>query len=258
MKLSYYFMYSIFFHVCGIALLEILFYFYYIGPIESELLKNSMKHIAVNQYKEHNSFHYNITFITNTEIGKKLKQDNDISKKKRARKNSKLYKLALDYWVMFLGVSIFIAIIQFYYRYQKNKNKQIVRVDSSHSLELMPIRNRLSSIDSEDLNSNENEETNVMHITENVDIEQQNQNDIYSINNILPFDINNNKYIILEKKLTCKTITKRFFYYTLFMFILLAFEYCFFQYIVLNYEPLSDNELQYIIYTELLDQVSTE
>ena len=46
-------MYVIFIHVSGIALLEILFYFYYIGPIESELLKNSMRHIAINQINEY-------------------------------------------------------------------------------------------------------------------------------------------------------------------------------------------------------------
>ena len=251
-------MYSIFFHVCGIAILEILFYFYYIGPIESELLKNSMKHIALNQYKQHDYFHYNITFITTTDAGKKLKNDYINSKKERARKNSKLYKLALKYWAMFLGLSIFIAIVQFFYRYLKNKNKKIVKVDSSHSLELMPIRNRLSSRDSEELNSNENEEMNIMHINESVDIEQHNQDGIYSFNNIIPFDINNNNYIILKKKLTCKSVIKKIFYYILFMIILLAFEYCFFQYIVLNYEPLSDNELQYIIYIELVNVVSND
>ena len=42
-------MYIIFIHVTGIALLEILFYFFYIGPIESKLLQNSMKHIVINQ-----------------------------------------------------------------------------------------------------------------------------------------------------------------------------------------------------------------
>ena len=40
-------MYIIFIHVTGIALLEILFYFFYIGPIESKLLQNSMKHIVI-------------------------------------------------------------------------------------------------------------------------------------------------------------------------------------------------------------------
>ena len=42
----------------------------------------------------------------------------------------------------------------------------------------------------------------------------------------------------------------------LFIGLLLAFEYCFFQYIVLKYDPLSDNEIQYIIFEELVEDIS--
>ena len=70
------------------------------------------------------------------------------------------------------------------------------------------------------------------------------------------FDINNNDYIILKKKITLKRVVKKIFYYTIFISLLLAFEYCFFQFIVLNYEPLSDIAIQYIIYKDLVTDIS--
>ena len=34
---------KILFHIAGIAILEILFYFYYIGPMESQVFKSTFK-----------------------------------------------------------------------------------------------------------------------------------------------------------------------------------------------------------------------
>lgn len=242
-------MYVIFAHVSGIALLEILFYFYYIGPIESELLKNSMQHITINQIDEYN-IHYNITAIDNTEFAEKLKSENQAAKKDREKSNYELYLKALHYWCFLLIFTIFVAILQFYFRYLKNKNKKIVRVDSGNGLQLMPIRVRLNSADNDDLgviDSNDSNNINIMHTDVNEDEEQPRRS---------LFDINNNDYIILKKKITLKRVVKKIFYYTIFISLLLAFEYCFFQFIVLNYEPLSDIELQYIIYKDLVTDIS--
>lgn len=241
-------MYIILVHVTGIALLEILFYFYYIGPIESELLKNSMKHITVKQIDDY-SLHYNITEVNKTEFVENLKKENNKAKKDRENDNNDLYFKAIEYWCMLLGFTIIVTIVQFYIRYLKNKNKKVIKVDSSQGLELMPIRARLNSMESDDLTIIDNEEINIIHT--NVDIEQQTSDSIVPI-----FDINNNEYIILKKKLTCRRALKKIVYYMLFIGLLLAFEYCFFQYIVLKYDPLSDNEIQYIIFEELVQDIS--
>ena len=243
-------MYIILIHVTGIALLEILFYFFYIGPIESELLKNSMKHIVINQENKYLNIHYNISFVKSTEFSKKLKDDKDNSEKGRIKQNSKLYHKSINYWSILLGFTVFITAMQFYIRYWQRKHKKILKIDSTNGLELLPIRSRVNSTESDDLNIQINE-INIIH----ADIESLNQEE-ESNNSITNFDINNNDYIILEKKLTCKRCSKKIVYYVIFISLLLAFEYCFFQYIVLNYEPLSDNELQYIIYTELIKEVS--
>ena len=241
-------MYIILVHVTGIALLEILFYFYYIGPIESELLKNSMKHITIKQIDEYN-LHYNITEVNKTEFVENLKKENDKAKKDRENDNNELYLKTIEYWCMLLSFTILVTIIQFYIRYLNNKNKKVIKVDSSQGLELMPIRARLNSMESDDLTIVDNEEINIIHT--NVDIEQQTSDSIVPI-----FDINNNEYIILKKKLTCRRALKKIVYYMLFIGLLLAFEYCFFQYIVLKYDPLSDNEIQYIIFEELVQDIS--
>ena len=241
-------MYIILVHVTGIALLEILFYFYYIGPIESELLTNSMRHITIKQIDEYN-LHYNITEVNKTEFVENLKKENDKAKKDRENDNNELYLKTIEYWCMLLSFTILVTLIQFYIRYLNNKNKKVIKVDSSQGLELMPIRARLNSMESDDLTIVDNEEINIIHT--NVDIEQQTSESIVPI-----FDINNNEYIILKKKLTCRRLFKKIVYYILFIGLLLAFEYCFFQYIVLKYDPLSDNEIQYIIFEELVQDIS--
>lgn len=244
-------MYIIFIHVTGIALLEILFYFFYIGPIESQLLHNSMKHIVTNQENKYLQMHYNITFLESTEFSEKLKDDKEQSEKDRIKQNLKLYNKAIDYWCILLGVTVLITLIQFYIRYWQRKNKKILKIDSTNGLELLPIRSRLNSTESDDLHIQTNE-INIIHADiESVNYEEEGNNSITN------FDINNNDYIILEKKLTCRRCSKKIIYYVIFILLLLGFEYCFFQYIVLHYEPLSDNELQYIIYTELVKDVSS-
>lgn len=256
-------MYVIFIHVSGIALLEILFYFYYIGPIESELLKNSMRHIAINQIDEYN-VHYNITAIDNTEYAEKIKEQDKAAKKDREESNYNLYLKAIDYWCILLAITVFITILQFYFRYIKNRNKKIVRVDSGHGLQLMPVRVRLDSRESDELDLNiidndGNDDSNsidIIHANLNQNIEQSYTNEDLEQPRRSLFDINNNDYIILKKKFTIKRALKKIFYYIVFISLVLAFEYCFFQYIVLSYEPLSDNELQYIIYKELIKDVS--
>ena len=39
-------MYSMLFHISGIAILEIIFFFYYIGPMETFIFKNKVKQLS--------------------------------------------------------------------------------------------------------------------------------------------------------------------------------------------------------------------
>tara|TARA_Y100001970_G_scaffold270237_1_gene363852 strand:- start:709 stop:1350 length:642 start_codon:yes stop_codon:yes gene_type:complete len=212
-----------------------------------------MKHITIHQLNGF-SLHYNITKeINNTEFVENLRRENYQAEEKRKNDNKDLYLKTIGYWCILLSFTVLVTIIQFYIRYRNSKDKKIVKIESSQGLELMPIRARLNSMESDDINLIENNDINIIHANANtdIDIEQQSSESIIPI-----LDINNNDYIILKKKLTYKRVAKKVFYYILFIGLLLAFEYCFFQYIVLKYDPLSDNEIQYIIFNSIEKDIS--
>ena len=131
-----------------------------------------------------------------------------------------------------------------------------MRVESNQNLELMPVRRRLNSNESEDNNFVETDELNALHDNNNntqIIINDNIENDPNEVDHIV--DIDDNKYLILKKKITVFYVVKKIVYYLIFIGLLLSFEFAFFQFIVLNYEPLSDNELQYIIFNELKETI---
>ena len=119
----------------------------------------------------------------------------------------------------------------------------------------MPVRRRLNSNESDDNNFIETDELNALHDNNNTQtITNDNiENDSNEVDHIV--DIDDNKYLILKKKITVFYIVKKFIYYLIFIGLLLSFEFAFFQYIVLKYEPLSDNELQFILFNEIKDSI---
>lgn len=250
-------MYVILIHICGISLLEILFYFYYIGPIESNLLQSSMKHIVANQEDRYYDIHYNSSYFYNNEINTELRHLRDESKHNRLEHNNQLFERSINFWCIFFSITLLVTFIQIYFKYLRNNGKgKILRVESNQNLELMPVRRRLNSNESEDNNFVETDELNALHDNNNntqIIINDNIENDPNEVDHIV--DIDDNKYLILKKKITVFYVVKKIVYYLIFIGLLLSFEFAFFQFIVLNYEPLSDNELQYIIFNELKETI---
>ena len=62
-------MFKILFHICGIAIIEVLFYFFYIGPMESNIFKDafSASFNNMDDLYNKNSIHI-ISPYNNTEI----------------------------------------------------------------------------------------------------------------------------------------------------------------------------------------------
>jgi len=228
-------MYVIFTHVAGIALIEILFYFYYIGPVETDMLKKSMQNIVSDQENNY-AIIFNIP-EQNDNLDKNLKHISKKAEKERESSNKDLHDKALIYWSLFVALTILITFIELYVKNRRKKKKKIIRLKSSQEIELMEVRSRLDSATSEDglINS---QNLNILHP----------DNDIEELS-----DFRENNLILIERKKTLISVCKNTVYYIFFVLFLLAFEFVFFQYIVLNYEPLSDYELQYIIYTELVN-----
>lgn len=224
-------MYSIFFHVSGIALIEIFFYFYYIGPMETVIFQNRVEKI-VNE-PLHNiddsqrntiieSDYFQLFFnqgTTNQTSVTKLVNDKNNGKKQRMEKNEHLFTEIIIYWSIFFGFSLFVFLLEYLFKKKytmrkENSTSNIILANREIEMEALPLQLSRS--------------------------EQNLEATIYCT----------------EKR---KKYSYKFFYYLFFACCILGFQYFFFQYIVLKYDPLSIEETKYILYTNLekeLDQVN--
>lgn len=261
-------MYSILFHLSGITILEICFFFYYIGPVETEMFKHHVKllmeepliyltnlpQISNNvptipnqplskndNMNIHNNISNNISIdISNdiqqiffgydqnnstTIINNKLQQNSDDSQLRRETENHNLFIQTIEYWFIFAIFSLCVFFIQYKYNeYRKlQKNRGLIIIDSTNieqQLELINLQSsndeyyRKGSIDESD------DETNNM---------------------LNPISIENNKKIYYRNKII---------HYVTFGSLVIFFQYMFFQYIVYYYNPLTINEIKYLMYQE--------
>lgn len=269
-------MYNILFHVSGIAILEICFYFYYIGPMETtifekvvgklgnelvQLVDTNMNLLENIAYENMNSLNPTSPpyYITNNEINLSssasrylleidsaydLATSNQFSignffpglavnngntsqandeymenirrdaEEERNKKNQKLFIQIIEYWSILAGISVFIYIVEHSYKsYTKNK------IDRS----IVPVT-------SED---NDIEMQNVGRYRKGSDVEE----------NIL---VHENAKIYCDKN--CIQRLGYFVHYLMFGCCIIGFQYLFFENVVLKYDPLSINEVKYLLY----------
>ena len=213
-------MYSIFFHLSGITILEISFFFYYIGPKETEMFQHHVKLLIKDPLLSIPYDPNNMAIINN------LQQNSDDSKLRRETENYNLFIQTIDYWLILVIFSLCVFFIQYKYEeYQKlQKTRGLTIVDNTNngqSTELIHLQTkydepyRKGSIDESD------DETNIM-------LE-------------IPFIDNNKKNSYRNKIL----------HYVTFGSFIILFQYLFFQHIVYYYNPLTINEIKYLIYQDL-------
>jgi hypothetical protein len=212
-------MYTILLHISGLAMVEILFYFYYIGPVETTLFKKTMGKIVSQTLKELSSIIIINPNATNTyldreesEFNNEMEKMNSQGEESRESRNRDLLIKAIYGWLVLACITLLITVLQLQC-YNKQK-PSINKIDSEQSLELVHMRLRSSSLDSA-----ANEE---------------------KMQKKYLLDKEENKYL--------KIISLNVLYYTTFASFLLGFEYIFFQFVVLQYEPLSSDELKFIMY----------
>jgi hypothetical protein len=149
---------------------------------------------------------------------------------KREKYNNNLFIQTISYWAIGFVITLIITFIELkilsYY-----KNNTLDRSKSEQSIELVHTRVKTNSVDID------------YQPTEN-DIEN---NEIIENNYLEDND---------DKKKNNKKIIKKILYYTFGACLLLGFQYTFFQHVALKYEPLSSNELQYIIYKILYNDIN--
>ena len=119
-------MYSILFHLLWLSLLEIIFYFEYIGPLETKTYKNTIKRLADSNNDNNNYLidPYNISNIINLND---IEYNTKNSEKERIKYNKNLYIKSINYWLILLSfcfIFIFLFLIYKYYIYLQNKNTE--------------------------------------------------------------------------------------------------------------------------------------
>ena len=227
-------MYKTFLHVSCITILEICFFFYYIGPLETDIFYSYIRRIIDGPLDklDETLVKWNIDrkqFVegiysedNNNDTRTKLKNESIIGKKEREKDNIELFYTTLEFWSIIPAVTIFLFLCEFYYCYciRKRKSKTVLPIENNDLSDDDTIENemilspyRKNSLDEEEL-------------------ELQ-----------LKYE-RKNKYIYLCLK-TCS-------HYLLFGISIITFQYIFFRYIVFEYKPLSIEEIKYYLYNYLL------
>lgn len=184
---------NILFHIFGIALLEILFYFLYMGPVETDFFKISFEKSISDMFKDDisvsifniptNISEYNNPYYQQQSQLQTLEyQENAISgRNNREENNFTLFKNTITIYIIGLSILLFVFLIKKLYIYFKKRDTE----------ETTPL-------------------------------------------------INNNYKVKLK-------IAS----YLIFGGMIVLFEYMFFKYVILNYQVISNGEIQYLMYKQL-------
>ena len=213
-------MYIVFFHLSGIALLEILFYFLYVGNMETDLFSDTINKMLKSEHK--NIENYRIKNPVNEsqyiDIINGLNQNSSQiinyyhskskdSENKRKHHNDKLFHKAIIVWVFIFGVSILVLILEIYYN--KYNKKQMEKTDSVSNIALEMVQTSISTYESPRARNND-------------EIIDTNQNEI-------------------KRKIIYTSIHS-----ILLAGLILGFEFWFFNQIIMNYQVISKEELEYL------------
>lgn len=204
-------MYVIFIHISGLALIEILFYFYYIGNMETQMFIKNIKHLLNNEHLNINYIMYNNTIPQNinyTYIDYYKSRANN-GEKERNENNSHLFSDAIIGFVVIISITMFVILFEFYYK--KEEIKKIGSMESINNvcLEMVEYRHPQNEIN------------------------QQNE-------------------VPVEKKNNIKTII---FHIILYSGLLISFEYWLFNYIVMKYKVISNEEIEYLFAKKIYDTI---
>lgn len=225
-------MYIIFFHLTGIALLEIVFYFTYVGHMETDLFGNTISNLLkseenkIEYFKMKNPYNESEYIVlqdlienNSSEIIDYYKKKSKESEKERNEHNDELFKDAMLVWVIIFFVTMLIFALEIYYVYfSKNTLKKNDSV-SNMTLEMVEQTNLGYNYSDRSFNSNESEIVN---------------EDEYCSKNI--------KKKIISNILHCVLLAS----------LILGFEFWFFNYIIMDYQIISKEELEYMFVSKTI------
>lgn len=253
-------MYEVLCHILGLALLEIIFYFEYVGPMETKVfqdsINNAIKSITdrpttedkerIKLYLQNdplrNILNGNITIYED-----KIELEHNKSVEERNKYNDSLYEMCLRYWIFSFFILLIIILLVFLFKYlSKKKYSNSLRFDINkinteniNGIEMTTIHNdTLNEINYENINSPTRRR--LVRIRNDSSSQEENLNDIEEIK-----ELKEKKETIIWK------IIKIFLYYLSSFGGILIFEYFFFNNIVLKYRITSNSEIEYLIFKQL-------
>ena len=260
-------LYKVLLHVAGISIVEILFYFYYIGPLETKIFTHEFETLIKSidsDFKDNKYFtifnsNYNEYYVQN-ETAKNIiieKQNESLNNmyegvhqsiKENEKFNNNLLKQCIIYWVCFNFIILLIYLIETIARkLLKNENKISINNQTQISSQSNTIVGNLSNDDFELIRLNKRR-------TSSID-----EDDISYINSA------KKKYYSLllwskccnEKNKKINTICLKIFEYICLAGCIIAFQYVFINDIVLKYRILALEEIKYMLYKQLFPIINS-
>ena len=228
-------MYSIFFHITGLSLIEIFFYFYYIGPMETIIFKNAISDAFKNSLQKELNDDVNepiyiimpfnssqLILIENEEESKYSTEFEDMvneAEQQRQQNNNELFHVALFSWSIIFTITMVFFTTEMLIKYYFHKRKNTLHnVSSTNSIEMINM-----SLDSGALSC-----TNDDSIQESPPEKK-----------FIQWDVIN------------KNIKHTIIHYSILVILIILFEYWFFNNIILKYDIVSMEELEYMLYKKL-------
>lgn len=201
-------MYVIFIHITGLALIEILFYFFYIGNMETQMFIKNIKHLLKNENLNINYNMYNTTLLEsqNYTFIKYYQTRANNGEQERIRNNNKLFTEALLGFIIIITITFVVVLVEF--MVQKKNIKKIRSLETVNNI-------CLEMVEYNSTNSHE-----IQRIDENPEP---------------------NKYI------------KFVIHAILYAGLMIAFEYWFFNAIIMKYKVISNEEIEYL-FAEKIDE----
>lgn len=214
-------MYLIFIHLSGLSLLEILFYFLYVGPMETKTFKETINNSIRPEDDIPLLYIQNINITTNLpdfqgNLTKHYELLVNEQEQARNKYNYNLFISALNTWAIIISFTFFVILIEGFRYYYKKKKSNLSITTSDVSVEMVSNQPLHYTIANSDTSSQVSE---------------------FSLTSI-----NKNKRKILIN----------IFHFVSLLSLILGFEFWFFDNIVMKYKIISKEELEYMILTQFL------
>jgi hypothetical protein len=218
-------MYQIFFYISGITIIEIGLFFYYVGPMATQIVLSYITHMTTSIIQNLDKPIEHIPkqdTITKGFFSKQNEHQLYVSylqgKIQRIKYNNELLHTSIFYWVILFTFSIGVLVCKICYSSlcKTKTNRDLVIITSSNDIE-NNVAYRKNSMDEED-----------DEVKESITLQET-----------------PNKYATCKHNITVNYIV----YYTLFCGSIICSQYLFFEYVVFYYQPLSVQEIKYHVYT---------